>query len=115
MATEIGELLIRIRADMAKLEEALKKSGTQVKSFSDKVTATGKNLTSAGLKLSLAVTAPLVLIGKKSMDAAMDVVESENLFEVSMGNMAKAAREWSEEFANSVGLNDYNVRRIRVI
>jgi uncharacterized protein YqgV (UPF0045/DUF77 family) len=109
--TEIGELLIRIRADATKLEQALKNSGTQVKSFSDKVTSIGKNLTSAGMKLSLAVTAPLVLIGKKAMDAAMDVVESENLFEVSMGNMAKAARDWSEEFAKSVGLNEYNVRR----
>ena len=106
-----GELLIRIKADMKKLEDALNKSGTSVNTFSQKVESVSKKLTTAGMKMSLAVTVPLTLIGKKSLDAAMDVVESENLFEVSMGNMAAAARNWSEEFADSVGLNEYNVRK----
>lgn len=111
MAEQIGEILVRIRADMKQLEDALNKSGTQVKSFSDKMASAAKTMTGIGMKMSLAVTAPLALIGKKAVDAAMDVVESENLFEVSMGNMADQARAFSEEFARSVGLNEYSVRK----
>ena len=106
-----GELLIRIKADAKKLEDALKTSGSSVNTFSQKVESVSKKLTTTGMKMSLAITAPLTLIGKKALDSAMDVVESENLFEVSMGNMAEAARKWSEEFADSVGLNEYNVRK----
>lgn len=43
--------------------------------------------------------------------AAMDVQESENLFEVSMGNMADATRQWSEELSSALGLNAAAVRR----
>ncbi len=111
MAEQIGEILVRIRADMKQLEDALNKSGTQVKSFSDKMASAAKTMTNIGMKMSLAVTAPLVLIGKKAVESAMDVVESENLFEVSMGNMADEARAFSEEFARSVGLNEYSVRK----
>ena len=46
-----------------------------------------------------------------SLKMAADAVESENLFEVSMGNMAAAARAWSEEVREALGLNAYEVRK----
>jgi hypothetical protein len=41
---------------------------------------------------------------------AMDAQESENLFDVSMGNMAQSTREWSNELSKSLGLNSYEIR-----
>ena len=43
--------------------------------------------------------------------SAMDVVESESLFSVSMGNMADSARAWSQDLQTSLGLNAYEVRK----
>ncbi len=47
----------------------------------------------------------------KALDMAMDAVESENLFEESMGGMADSAREWSKQLRKDLGLNEYEVRK----
>lgn len=71
----------------------------------------GKKMSSIGTKLSLGVTLPLAAAGKGMLDTAMDAVESENLFEQSMGDMAGSARKWSEDLRQQLGLNDYEVRK----
>lgn len=63
------------------------------------------------IALGAAAATTFVLVGKKSIKAAMDVVESESLFSVSMGNMADSARAWSNDLQNSLGLNAYEVRK----
>ena len=105
------KLKITITGDSTSVKRAFGEVDKSIKTTEDKLKSAGRTMTSIGTKMSLAVTAPLVLIGKKSLDMAMDVVESENLFEVSMGNMADAAREWSETFSEAVGLNQYEVRK----
>ena len=70
------------------------------------------NLGRLGLvALGAAAVASFALVGKNAIQAAMDVVESENLFTVSMGNMADAARAWSDDLQASLGLNAYEVRK----
>lgn len=44
-------------------------------------------------------------------NAARDAYESENLFAVSMGKSADAARTWSQEMGKALGLNEYALRR----
>ena len=55
--------------------------------------------------------AALIGVGVASTKMAMDAQESENLYEVSMGNMADATRQWSEELSDALYLNAYEVRR----
>jgi len=43
------------------------------------------------------LTAPLAPVVRNMIKMASDVVKSENLIEVSMGNIANAARQWSIE------------------
>ena len=86
-----------------KLSEGMDKAGEKMKAVGDK-------MSSVGTKLSTAVTLPLVGIGVAATNMAMDAVESENLFEVTMGSMADEARQWSEETSKALGLNAYNVR-----
>jgi len=86
-----------------KLSENMEKASSKMKSVGDKMVSAGKSL-------STYVTAPIVAIGAAATKMAMEAVESENLFEVSMGNMAKDARKWSDETSKALGLNAYNVR-----
>jgi hypothetical protein len=65
-----------------------------------------------GRSLSIGVTAPIMAIGGACLKTAMNAIESENLFEVSMGGMAKAARAWSEDLNKRLGLNDYEIRKV---
>ena len=44
-------------------------------------------------------------------DRANDVVESEELFSVSMGKMEASARAWSDSLSASLGLNAYDLRK----
>ncbi|MGD9276363.1 MAG: hypothetical protein PVJ67_04270 [Candidatus Pacearchaeota archaeon] len=105
------KIRIVITGDSSSVKKAFGEVDKSVKTTEDKFRRAAQTMTSLGTKLSIAVTAPLVLIGKKSLDMAMDVVESENLFEVSLGKMADAARDWSRAFSESVGLNEYEVRK----
>jgi hypothetical protein len=72
---------------------------------------TGKTLQNIGKDMTRYVTAPIVAAGVAMTKMAMDAVESENLFAVSMGNMADSAREWSETLRKELGLNSFEVRK----
>lgn len=87
-----------------KLSESMDKAGEKMKTI-------GSNMSSIGKTLSTAVTLPIVGVGVASTKMAMDAVESENLFEVAMGDLADDARMWSEETSKALGLNAYNVRK----
>jgi len=101
---EIKTLLVKISADVSELEKALHDSTSKIRQV-------GQSFKSVGMTLSAAITLPLAGIGTAAIKAAMDAEESENLFEVSMGNMAGAARAWSEELRKQLGLNAYEVRQ----
>ena len=61
-----------------------------------------------GIKL---LSLAFVGLSVASVKMAADVGESENLFEVSMGAMAKSTREWSDQLATQLHLNAYAIRR----
>lgn len=107
----IDELIVRIETDYSQATTGLTKFNKVLEDESNKALKKVEALSSIGTKLSLGITAPLLLIGKASLDMSMNVVESENLFEVSMGNMAGAARSFSEELNGSLGLNASEVRK----
>lgn len=99
-----NESVKAIKKDEKDLENSTKKLG-------DKLNELGTKMTKFGMNMTKMVTLPLAAIGAASVKMAMDAVESENLFEVSMGNMAEAARDWSKELSKSLGLNQYETRK----
>ena len=101
----LGEAVVNIRANLAPLSAGLKKAFSMVKGS---ITAIGKKVINAGKWIGAA----LIGVGIASVKMAADMEESENLFEVSMGNMAKSTREWSDELSNALGLNAYSVRKM---
>jgi|GEM_PF-3558715 len=112
---KVGELFVVLGLDNKEFERGLDSSKKSVDSFSTyvnkKFTQIGEGMKNLGTKMSLFLTAPLTLVGRKAIQMASDVVESENLFEVSMGSMGKAARQWSIDLSKALGLNQYEVRK----
>ncbi|MEG0618753.1 MAG: hypothetical protein RR557_05535 [Bacilli bacterium] len=48
---------------------------------------------------------------KDSMRVGMDAIESDNLFEVSMGKMSDTVRNWTEDVGNALGLSATEMRK----
>ena len=71
-----------------------------------------KAMLGAGIAIGASqIIRSLVGIGKAALDMAMDAVESENLFAVSMGSMAEKAADWSRQLSRSLGINQYELRK----
>lgn len=121
----IRNILVRVGADIAPMQrnmaQAQRSMGTFQTSARTATLQTQSNMQSMSASLNLgrlglialgaAAVASFALVGQNAIKAAMDVVESENLFAVSMGNMAGAARAWSDDLQESLGLNAYEVRK----
>ncbi len=112
---KVGELFIALALDPKEYQQGLRKAERDSEVFAKNVkkslSSIGEGLKNAGQQLSLFLTAPLALIGRNMIKMASEAVESENLFEVSMGNMADAARQWSEEIGKALKMNRYEIRR----
>ena len=100
----IARLLVKIGASSS---EFAKEMATATKTLE----RTARNMQTVGRGMSLAISAPILAAAGASLKLAMAAVESENLFTVSMGNMAGAARKWSQELSKSLGLNSYELRK----
>lgn len=100
----LEELKVKISVDLKELEDGLKKSEKQLGEV-------GASLKDLGGKLTVGVSLPLLAVGAASVKMAMDVVESENLFEVSMKGMAQEARNFSVKLRDQLGLNEFETRK----
>jgi phage-related tail protein len=104
-----GELR-KTNTELATNESRWIKNGKAMETAGKKMKDFGSKMSSAGNVLTLGVTTPIIAIGTAATKMAMDAVESENLFEVSMGKMANSARAWSESLRKELGLNAYELR-----
>jgi len=120
----IRNILVRVGADIAPLQQNMAQAQRTMGGFQT-VARTAANHTQLSMHsvvdsltmgrlglvaLGSAAVASFVLVSKHAISSAMDVVESESLFSVSMGNMADSARTWSNDLQDSLGLNAYQVR-----
>lgn len=104
MALDLGTIFVKIGAKNDELMKALSKSEQALEKFGSKMEGIGRIL-------SLRITAPLAAIGYKATQMAGEVVESENLFSVAMGKMETAGRKFTNAYAKSLGLNEYEMRK----
>lgn len=100
----LNDITIRIGAEAKGVDGVFQR-------IEKRMSATASRMQSIGTKMSLAVTAPLAVIGKSAIDLSVEVEESENLFNVSMGKMAGQAREFSKEVERAMGINAFSVRK----
>lgn len=112
----IEELAIKFKAETDGLKTQLDGVKKQLAGVDKSVDGT-QNAFAGGFKKIGAVIAgaaigqKLVSIGKEALNMANEAVESESLFETSMGRMADSARAWSDELSKSLGVNAYETRK----
>ena len=115
MAITLEELQIKFNAETGNLRSQLSGVQNQLAGFeksADKAQSSLGFLKKAGAALGGAMIGrKLINVGKDALMMANDVVESEELFEVSMGRMEARAREWSDTIGESLGLNPYDLRK----
>ena len=101
----------KLPAQLARANSAVKKSAASMTRAFKKLELMSKRVFSKIAQYARYAALALIAAGVKAIKMAMDVEESENLFEVSMGNMAAAARAWSEELSDVLYLNAFEVRK----
>lgn len=112
-ADTAGDSLNKFGTEANNAAVATKITGTEADTARVKI----KNLESGanGINLSRLKSTLLGLgIGKVLKDSvtnAMDAVESESLFETSLGGLSAQARSWSEKLSNDLGLDGYALRK----
>lgn len=114
MAMTIETLKIELSADIEDLKRQLKDTQNALDSMNKKAKASQDSLsmltTALMAKFAYSAIREFVSIGKSAYSMAQDVTESESLFTTSMGRMGAAAREWSENLSQTLGLNAYTLR-----
>ncbi len=107
---QLGDLVSRFRLDYRDGLQGLKRVETQLQRAELRVQKFSAGMSKAGTALSIGFTLPLLAAAGGALKLAMDAEESENLFIVSMGNMEKSGRDFSESLREQFGLNAYAVR-----
>lgn len=108
----VDELQVLITANTTALQKEIAKTNSTISGLKKSADKAQSGVTSAFSKLKQGIVA--LGIGKviaDSISLGMDAIESDNLFEVSMGNMADSVREWSEEVGHALGLNATEMRK----
>lgn len=73
---DLGELKVRISADIAKLSQGLQQAQAKMQSAGAKMQSIGGGMQSVGKSMSLAVTAPILLMGKLGYDELKSIQEA---------------------------------------
>ena len=103
-----------------KLDKSVTTTGGSLRNFGQEANTAGNRLQSlegkanglnfSGLKSTL-VGLGLGRLLKESVTNAMNAVESESLFETSLGGLSSQARSWSEKLSSDLGLDGYALRK----
>lgn len=112
---KVRDLLIRIGADPDDLKRGLGNAKKEVQRFGKDVSSHASSAADSIRNLGAALASAFAFNGLKEVGLnmiklAMDAQESENKFQVVLGNMADSARKWSMELSKSLKMNQYEVR-----
>lgn len=108
----VDELQVLITANTTALQKEIAKTNSTIASLKKSADKSQSGITSAFKKLKTGIVAlGIGKVIKDSIKMGMDAVESDNLFETSLGKWADSVRDWSEETANALGLNAVAIRK----
>lgn len=108
----VEELQVLITANTQQLQKEINKTNSTIAGLKKSASTSGAGVMTAFKKLKSGIVA--LGIGKviaDSIKTGMDAVESDSLFETSLGNMAEDVRAWSDEIADALGLNAVAMRK----
>lgn len=97
MQSVIGALRVVLGADTAQFEDGMKRAQQQMAAAGKRMEAVGASMMKVGAGLSVAVTAPLVAMGVKSVQAAQEANAALGQVEARLKSMGPAAGRSSEQ------------------
>jgi hypothetical protein len=103
MSALIGALRVTLGLDSAAFEKGASAVEKRAKGMVRTVEAHGKAMTDLGKTMSVAVTAPLVAFGVKSVQAAMESRDAMGQVEAALASMGSAAGRTSDQLAAMAG------------
>lgn len=107
----IDELVVKVSSDYNDFTHGMDTVESELVKAEKKINDITNQMAAFGTAMSLAVTAPLAIIGKSSLGMSIDVKESANLFVVSMKDMAKEGKQFSKSMQDDLGLFSTEVER----
>lgn len=102
-AIKAARAFVEVFMDDDDLQRGLKRMQTSLKSVA-------KNVGRIGLKL-LAVSASIAAVLAAPVEAASDLQETMNKFNVVFGKNAESMKKWGDQFANEVGRSEEQIAR----
>lgn len=111
MAEAVGSVRIDLFANLAEFDKGLSKAQGQLRRFSRDAAKVGKSLESAGSRLSIGITAPVVAFTFAAKNAARDAAELQSAFDVSFGEMSDSANDWAAETGKAVGRSNLTLKK----
>ena len=108
----VEELQVLITANTTALQKEIAKTNKTVSSLQKTANKTQAGFTSAFRKLKTGiVTLGIGKVIKDSIMSGMNAIESDSLFDTSLGAMADDVRAWSDEIADALGLSAVAMRK----
>jgi len=114
MSLEVGSLFVVIGAKTQEFSNSLLRVEKEMQGLESRFEGFGRigeRMTGFGTKLMVGLTLPITGLGAAITKIGSDANESENLFEVSFASMADAARAWSDQVSQALGINAYELRK----
>ena len=108
----VDELQVLITANTNELRKEINNANKNISSLKKSADKGTGGVSTAFKKLKTGIIAlGIGKVIKDSIQSGMDAIESDSLFETSLGNSADAVRSWSEEVAGVLGLSDVAMRK----
>ncbi|MBQ2870312.1 hypothetical protein IJE86_01280 [bacterium] len=108
----IEELQVLITANTKQLQKEIAKTNTTVAGLQKTADKTSAGFMSSFRTLRNGIVAlGIGKVIKDSIMSGMNAIESDNLFETSLDNMADEVRAWSDEVGDALGLNAVAMRK----
>lgn len=107
MAMTVDELQVLITAQTSKFNSEIAKVQSQISGLDKNVKNTSTNMTKSFGSLAAKVISvgAIIKATANSITRAMNYIEDENLFQVSMKKWADSTRDWSKQVQDSVGVS----------
>lgn len=96
----IGSLRAELSASIAAFQSDLGKAAGYLKAFSIQAKAIGEGMKSVGETMALAITGPLLLLGKAALDQAKELREAQAQVRAALASTGGASGKTSEELEN---------------
>ena len=108
----VDELQVLITANTNELRKEIDKANKSISGLKKGANKSAGGITTAFKKLKTGIVAlGIGKVIKDSIQSGMNAIESDSLFETSLGKNADAVRSWSDEVSNALGLNAMAVRQ----